>query len=32
MFLGIFGFKVTLIYMGTGMLLGIIGGWILGKL
>lgn len=32
MFLGIFGFKVTAIYMGTGMLLGIIGGWILGKL
>ncbi len=32
MFLGIFGFKITAIYMGTGMLLGIIGGWILGKL
>lgn len=32
MFLGIFGIKVTAIYMGTGMLLGIIGGWILGKL
>lgn len=32
MFLGIFGFKITAIYMGTGMFLGIIGGWILGKL
>lgn len=32
MFLGIFGIKITAIYMGTGMFLGIIGGWILGKL
>lgn len=30
-FLGSFGWKVTTIYMGTGILLGIIGGFILGK-
>lgn len=32
MFLGLFGVKTTLIYAGSGILLGIIGGYILGKL
>jgi len=31
MFLGMFGLKATLIYAGSGILLGTIGGWILGK-
>jgi hypothetical protein len=31
-FVGAFGFKVTAIYVGTGIVLGIIGGFILGKL
>lgn len=30
-FLGSFGWKVTALYVGTGILLGIIGGFILGK-
>lgn len=30
-FLGSFGLKVTALYVGTGILLGIIGGFILGK-
>jgi hypothetical protein len=32
MFLGLFGFKATVIYAGTGILLGMMGGFILGKL
>jgi len=32
MFLGLFGLKATLIYAGSGILLGMIGGAILGKL
>ena len=32
MFLGLFGLKATLIYASSGILLGIIGGFILGKL
>lgn len=32
MFLGLFGIKATLIYAGSGILLGMIGGFILGKL
>ncbi|WP_281225612.1 permease [Flavobacterium aquiphilum] len=32
LFLGTFGFKITAIYVGTGILLGIIGGYTLGKL
>lgn len=32
MFLGLFGWKATLIYAGSGILLGTIGGWILGKM
>ncbi|MDD3722438.1 MAG: permease [Lutibacter sp.] len=32
MFLGLFGLKVTLIYAISGILLGTIGGWLLGKL
>lgn len=32
MFLGLFGIKATLIYSGAGILLGMIGGFILGKL
>ncbi|MFI3282686.1 MAG: permease [Rikenellaceae bacterium] len=32
MFLGTFGVKATLIYAGSGILLGVIGGFILGKL
>lgn len=31
MFLGMFGLKATLIYAGSGILLGTAGGWILGK-
>lgn len=31
MFLGMFGWKATLIYAVSGILLGTIGGWILGK-
>ncbi len=31
MFLGIFGVKITLIYAGSDILLGTIGGWLLGK-
>ncbi|MGZ2370344.1 permease [Ancylomarina sp. YFZ004] len=31
MFLGLFGIKATLIYAGSGILLGTIGGFILGK-
>ncbi|MEQ8471050.1 MAG: permease [Marinoscillum sp.] len=32
LFIGMFGWKVTLIYALSGILLGAIGGWILGKL
>jgi uncharacterized membrane protein YraQ (UPF0718 family) len=32
MFLGLFGFKATVIYTGTGILMGMMGGFILGKL
>jgi uncharacterized membrane protein YraQ (UPF0718 family) len=32
MFVGMFGLKATLIYVSSGILLGIIGGFILGKL
>ena len=32
MFIGLFGWKVTLIYAVSGILLGTIGGWLLGKL
>jgi len=32
LFFGLFGWKVTLIYVGAGILIGIIGGVILGKL
>ncbi|MFI3324275.1 MAG: permease [Rikenellaceae bacterium] len=31
MFLGLFGLKATLIYVGSGILLGSIGGWFLGR-
>ena len=31
MFLGMFGLKATLVYAGSGILLGTIGGWVLGK-
>ncbi|MDO6758875.1 permease [Tamlana sp. 2_MG-2023] len=31
MFLGMFGLKATLIYVGSGVLLGTLGGWVLGK-
>ncbi|MBZ9779796.1 permease [Psychroflexus sp. CAK8W] len=31
MFLGLFGWKATLIYAGSGIILGTLGGWILGK-
>jgi uncharacterized membrane protein YraQ (UPF0718 family) len=31
MFIGLFGWKTTLIYASTGILLGTIGGWILSK-
>lgn len=32
MFLGLFGWKATLIYAGSGIVLGIVGGYVLGKL
>lgn len=32
MFIGLFGWKVTLVYALSGILLGTIGGWLLGKL
>lgn len=32
MFIGMFGWKATLIYAGSGILLGTVGGWLLGKL
>ncbi len=32
MFLGMFGWKITLIYAGSGILLGTVGGWVLGKM
>lgn len=32
MFLGVFGFKATLIYAGSGIVMGMIGGYILGKM
>lgn len=31
MFIGLFGWKATLIYAGSGILLGTVGGWLLGK-
>ena len=31
MFIGMFGLKATLIYVSSGIILGTIGGWILGK-
>ena len=31
MFIGLFGVKTTLIYAGSGILLGTLGGWFLGK-
>lgn len=31
MFLGMFGWKVTLIYAVSGILLGTVGGWVLGR-
>jgi hypothetical protein len=31
-FIGIFGWKVTLIYVGSGIILGTIVGWLLGRL
>lgn len=32
MFLGAFGVKITLIYVVSGILLGMVGGWILGRM
>lgn len=32
MFLGLFGVKATIIYAGTGILMGMIGGFLLGKM
>lgn len=32
LFIGLFGIKATLIYVSSGILLGTIGGWVLGKL
>ncbi|MFR9524125.1 MAG: permease [Rikenellaceae bacterium] len=32
MFLGLFGLKATLIYAGSGIVLGVVGGFVLGKL
>jgi len=32
LFIGMFGLKITLIYIGMGVLIGVIGGFVLGKL
>ncbi|KKP63492.1 MAG: Permease [Candidatus Moranbacteria bacterium GW2011_GWF2_34_56] len=32
MFIGLFGWKITLFYLGAGILIGMLGGWVLGKL
>ena len=32
LFLGMFGLETTLIYAGSGILLGAVGGWVLGRL
>jgi len=32
LFIGLFGLKITAIYVASGMVLGILGGWIIGKL
>ena len=32
MFLGTFGLKITAIYVVSGILLGVVGGWVLGKM
>ncbi len=32
LFIGMFGLKATLIYVGSGILLGTLGGWVLGRL
>jgi uncharacterized protein len=32
LFIGMFGWKIALIYAATGIILGTLGGWILGKL
>lgn len=32
MFLGVFGVKITVIYVVSGILLGMVGGWILGRM
>ncbi|KKT89770.1 MAG: hypothetical protein UW95_C0005G0029 [Parcubacteria group bacterium GW2011_GWC1_45_14] len=32
LFIGLFGWKVTLLYVAAGILVGMIGGWVLGKL
>jgi uncharacterized membrane protein YraQ (UPF0718 family) len=32
LFLGMFGLETTLIYAGSGILLGAVGGWVMGKL
>ncbi|WP_199898723.1 permease [Prolixibacter bellariivorans] len=32
MLIGLFGWKVALIYVGTGLIIAILAGWILGKL
>ncbi|MEF2175193.1 MAG: permease [Candidatus Absconditabacteria bacterium] len=32
LFIGLFGWKITIIYILSGLLLGTIGGWIIGKL
>lgn len=32
MFVGLFGWKTTLIYAGSGIVLGALGGWVLGKI
>lgn len=31
LFIGVFGWKATLIYAGSGILLGTLGGWLLGR-
>lgn len=31
MFIGLFGWKATLLYAGSGIILGSLGGWLLGK-
>lgn len=32
MFLGTFGVKITMVYVASGLVLGVVGGWVLGRM